>query len=142
VYVSTVYMQVTVYFTRPCCYVRLLLLAGTPAAISVELYRLQQLQSALVKRNELTAAIKPHPSDESGYFLQTLHTWRQQRQEAIRTEIERLQRQLQRLQAAEERVQQLQSSGLGLPQSAYDGLLTALEKQGAQVGAVMFICFS
>jgi hypothetical protein len=117
--------------------VHLLLIAGTPSAISVELYRLQQLQSALVKRNnELTAAIKPHPSDESGYFLQTLHTWRQQRQEAIRAEIDRLQRQLQRLQAAEERVQQLQSSGLGLPQSAYDAFRAALEKQGAQVGAV------
>jgi hypothetical protein len=110
--------------------------AGIPSAIAVELHRLQRLHSALVKRNnELNAAIKPHPSDESGYYLHTLHSWRQQRQEAILSEIDRLQRQLQRLQAAEERVQQLQSSGLGLPQSAYDGFLTALGQQGAQVGA-------
>jgi hypothetical protein len=100
----------------------------------VELHRLQQLQSTLVKRDaELLTAIKPHPRDESGYFLQTLHTWRRQRQEAIAAEIQRLQRQLQRLQAAEERVQQLQSSGMGRPQSAYDSFLAALEQQGAKV---------
>uniref|UniRef100_A0A383VR40 SET domain-containing protein n=1 Tax=Tetradesmus obliquus TaxID=3088 RepID=A0A383VR40_TETOB len=115
-----------------------LLFEGTPSAIVVELYRLQLLQSTLVKRDtEMTAAIKPHPRDENGYYLQAMLTWRQQRQEAIAAEIQRLQRQLQRLQAAEERVQQLQSLGLGLPQSAYDSFTAALQKQGAQLNVTV-----
>uniref|UniRef100_A0A383VSU2 SET domain-containing protein n=1 Tax=Tetradesmus obliquus TaxID=3088 RepID=A0A383VSU2_TETOB len=115
-----------------------LLFEGTPSAIVVELYRLQQLQSTLVKLDtELTPSIKPHPRDVSGYYLQTMLTWRRQRQEAIAAEIQRLQRQLQRLQAAEERVQQLQSLGLGLPQSAYDSFTAALQKQGAQLNVTV-----
>ncbi|KAF6258737.1 hypothetical protein COO60DRAFT_1090024 [Scenedesmus sp. NREL 46B-D3] len=115
-----------------------LVFEGTPAAILVELSRLQHLQSALVKRDgEVTAAIKPHPRDDNGYFLQTLRKWRQQRLQAIQAEVARLQRQLQRLQAAEERLQQLQSMGLGLPQLAYDGFLVALERQGAQLNVTV-----
>lgn len=107
--------------------------AGTPAAIVVELDRLQRLRSALQTLDREVAHIPADARDIGGHYLSTLRTWRQQRRAAVDLEIERLSRQLERLHAAEQQLQQLQGSGLGHPDAVYDAFVTSLSQQGAQV---------
>lgn len=61
--------------------------------------KLQQLLAQLGAANTVAADVAaegPAPGDEGGLFLQQLMLWRQQRQQAVAAEIERLELQLQR----------------------------------------------
>jgi hypothetical protein len=102
--------------------------AHTPRQAQVEIARLKQLLQDLKARDaELKPVIKPHPRDTGGWFLKQMWTWREQRQAAVAKEIDKLGRQLVRLEAAYRVYDEPK------PQAVYDKMLAWMQEHGAVV---------
>jgi hypothetical protein len=102
--------------------------AHAPQQVQAEIARLKQLLQDLKARDaELKPVIKPHSRDTGGWFLKQMWTWREQRQAAVAKEIDRLERQLVRLEAAYRVYDEPKT------QAVYDGLLAWMQEHGAVV---------
>jgi hypothetical protein len=104
------------------------LAAVAPDQTRAELERLKQLLADLEATDtQLKPHIKPHRRDPSGWILQQLWLWREQRQAAVAAEMARLKLQLERLEEAYRVYEQPK------PQVVYDRLLAWKRENGAVV---------